>query len=133
MCRSLLQQEQMEKGRDGPVRQRGRKDGRVIHSWQPPLPREGAALESWAGGEGQRGGLERRLPPPAPPPPHLQHHPSQPGSSAWSLIQAFDRFRAWAERLALLSCRGWPRCKISPSREMVKADFSLPSPAQSPH
>lgn len=31
----------------------GSEDGRVIHSWQPLLPWEGAAPGTWAGGRGQ--------------------------------------------------------------------------------
>lgn len=58
--------------------------------------------------------------------------PSQPGSSAWFLIQAFYQLSAWAERPVLLSCWGWPRCRISPSREMVRDGLSPPSPAGSP-
>lgn len=52
--------------------------------------------------------------------------PSQPGSSAWFLIRAFYQLSAWAERPVLLSCRGWPRCRISPSRELVRDALSLP-------
>jgi len=62
--------------------------------------------------------------------PASRSSPSQPGSSAWSLIQAFDRLGTWAEQPALRSRWGWPRCRIF--SEVVLEDFSPPVRVSAP-